>query len=187
MRSIKEVINYLYRFKSPILILSDKHEIKGYVKTKDIVVLMNLGFETTESIKNEVKLWDISLIHKENIETTEAFPTLNLSDNNIDLISKRELKYLTTGDPSSLSLDFEILLRNLPIPVAIADRFSKILWANLQFLKLFNMSEEEIIGKDVSLFLPKPDSIHLDNKNFKILLSEMIVYDVKIKSFLLIY
>ena len=183
--TVKDIINYLYRFRSPILILEDESKIIGYTKTKDIIALMNLGIDDPSKIPIETKILNISSINTKEIENHSIFPILNIPNLNIDIISRKELEYLKTNDISTLEINFEAVLRNLPIPILITDRFGKTIWANLNFIEFFSLPEEEIIGKNVLPAIPLKLQKSPNKKSFKIIQSEMIAFDIKVKVIIL--
>ncbi|MEN2997868.1 MAG: PAS domain-containing protein [Brevinematia bacterium] len=185
--TIKDVINYLYRFKSPILLIGDTTSLKGYVNTREIITLMNVGFDEVESIPREAKVNDILSLPKDDVKNSETFPILNLQNNSIDLISRKELFYFIDKDLSHLEIDFEILLRNLPLPIVITDRFNNIVWINLKFLELTDLNDEEIIGRNVNLlFQGEKKKTVIKGKEYTVVLSEIIVYDIKVKTFVFV-
>lgn len=185
IQSIKEIINYLYRFKSSFLLVIYENEIKGFVDTKDIISLMNSGIDTPESILYETKIKPISSITNEEIKNNKVFILLSFPSKNIDLISQNEMNYLITGEISNLKINFESVMKNLPIPIAITDRTNKIIWVNTSFLDLFQLEEEEIIGKDITIFIPSSNPVII-GRRYKIVSSEIIAYDVKVKLFILL-
>lgn len=186
VQTIKEIINYLYKFKSPLLIISDENEIKGFVNTKEIISLMNAGIDSPEAILQEIPILPLSSIRKEDIENNKTFMILSFPTKNIDLIVQRELIYLINGEPKLLEINFESIMKSLPIPSVITDRFNKILWLNTAFQELFHLEEEETIGKDITLII-NSHSFTLQGKKYKLLASEIIAYDIKVKVFLLLF
>ncbi|MFN4245583.1 MAG: PAS domain-containing protein [Brevinematia bacterium] len=179
MITIKEVINYLYRLKSSILLLENESEMIGYTRTKDIIALMNLGIDDPSKILNETKVYNISSLNQNEIEN-ELFPILNFSNFSIDVISKKELKYIQSNDISGLEINFESILKNLPIPIAILDRFNRLIWLNLSFIEVLSLQESEVIGKNIMPLLPLKIQ-KVGKKNSKIVQSQMIAFDIKVK------
>lgn len=187
MSSIKEVIGYLYKLKSPILVICDLYGVKGYVKTKDVIALMNLGFEDSKSIVSESKIYELSHIFEENLDGVFSFPILYIEDMSIDFMSKKELTFLSSKETSLLDLDFESIVRNLPLPLGITDRFNRIMWVNLGFLNLFSLSEEDLMGQEITTLFTRVDNgIIVKGKKYRLVISEIIAFDVKVKVFIFI-
>ncbi|MCS7299124.1 MAG: PAS domain-containing protein [Spirochaetia bacterium] len=187
VKTIKDVIHYLYRFKSPILIISNLDGFQGYVRTKDVVSLMNLGVEDVLSIYKELKLEPISNIFSENLNDNNVIPVILTYDNTIDLVSKKELKYITSDDPTLLEINFESILKNLPLPIIITDRFNRIVWLNLASTRELSLSYDDLVGKSILPFLDSGKaSISIRNRNFRVIHSELIAVDVKVNIYMLI-
>lgn len=189
VRAIKDVIHYLYKFRSPVLIVSNLDSFQGYVRTKDVVSLMNLGVEDVLSIYKELKLEPISNIFSENLDDSNVIPVILTYDNtiDIDLVSKRELKYITNDDPTLLEINFESILKNLPLPIIITDRFNRIIWLNLASTRELSLSYDDLVGKSILPFLDSGKvSISIRSKSFRVIHSELIAVDVKVNVYVLI-
>lgn len=185
IQSIKEIINYLYKFKSSFLLISDENEIKGFVSTKEIISLMNSGIDNPEAILHEIPITPLSSIKREDLESFKNFVILFFPSKNIDLLSQRELLYLITGEIKLMEINFQSIIKNLPIPLVITDRYNKILWLNTAFLDLFYLEEEELIGKDITLLITSQTPT-LKDKKYNLVISEIIAYDLKVKVFSLL-
>lgn len=187
LKTIKDVIHYLYKFKSPILIISGLESFQGYVRTKDVVSLMNLGFEDVLSIYRELKLEPMSSIFNEDLKNNNVIPTILTHDNSIDLVSKKELEYIISNDPTLFEFNFESILKNLPLPIIITDRFNRIVWLNIAFTRELFLSYDDLIGKSITPFLDSgKTSISIGNRNFRVIYSELIAMDVKVNVYILL-
>jgi PAS domain-containing protein len=180
--SLHDVINYLFRYSSEFLLISRKGTLTGFIETPEVIALSNIYSSISEIEEKDIK--DIRKLKNSKFEG-KIFPLLDIHDSSIDFISRNELLYLTGN--SDLDINFEAVLKNFPLPVLISDRFGKIVFANLKFLEVMKVYEEEIISIDANLIIPSPkNKTKIKGKDFFVNKKTMIVGDIKINVITLI-
>ncbi len=180
--SLHDVINYLFRYSSDFLLVSQKGALIGFIETPEVIALSNIYSSISEIEEKDIK--DIKKLKNSKFEG-KIFPLLDIHDFSIDFISRNELLYLTGN--SDLNINFEAVLKNFPLPVLISDRFGKIVFANLKFLEIMKVYEEEILGIDTNLIVPSSSSkAKVKGKDFLVNKKTMIVGDIKINVIILI-
>ncbi|MCX8029812.1 MAG: hypothetical protein N2712_07465 [Brevinematales bacterium] len=185
LKTIKDIIHYLYKFKSPFLIISNSKSILGFVRTRDVTSLMNIGIENPHSIIEEIKIQPIQDILKEEINNSNTFPVYITHDNSIDLISINELNYFIQGD-INLPINFEVILKNLPIPIIITDRFNKILWINFACLEHIKLDETDLLGKNIEPLIDfEKMEFSVAGKTLNISKSQIIAIDIKLNVYII--
>lgn len=178
IKSLKELIGFLYKFSSSYLVLSDKSSLLGYVRTEDILTLMNIGIDDVDKILTELKLKELSQIFNEKFSQSNL-PLLILPQKDIDLISVDELKYFIKNE--SLKMNFETIVINFPLPVVITDRFGNIVFVNSKFCEIFGLDKESFLGIDLRnvIDVDKNRTI-IKSKAYTLVSSTIIAFNVKV-------
>jgi PAS domain-containing protein len=182
LSSLHDVINYLFRYSSELLLISDKGTLVGFIETPEVIALSNIYSSLSDISKNDIK--DLKGIKNSKLEG-KMYPLLDIYDFSIDFISKNELMYII-GE-SDLNINFEAVLKNFSLPVVITDRFGKVIFANLKFLEMLQIYEEEIFGVDLSAIVNINRRLtKLKGREFTVDKKPMIVGDIKINVIILI-
>ncbi len=134
------------KFKRPdnsIVLCEVQTVVYSHEKNKSILVTIR---DITEKIQSEIELNN----YKNHLE---------------DLVKER------TAQIEQQSQFFKIFINTIPMPAYVKDLDGKYTEVNEAFLKYFEITKEEIIGKDVS-FLATKEVVDKSIKNEQILISE---------------
>ncbi|MGB9621706.1 MAG: PAS domain S-box protein [Brevinematia bacterium] len=183
LQDLKDIVGFLYRFSSPFLIVSDGFSLLGYVRTEEILTLMNIGIEGIDKIVTELKLRNLNDIFNED-SLKDSLPMLILPQKDIDLISLDELKHFVRNE--ELKLNFETILINFPLPVIITDRFGNVIFVNSKLCDVFGVEKENFLGLSIDIFMDSSKKkVSIKDKSYNLLKSSIIAFNIKANIFVL--
>jgi PAS domain S-box-containing protein len=128
----------------------EPHKIEFIEKVAETIASISLNMKNSrkvEQLLEESKQKADILLEQEE----------NLKQNLEELLTAQEEMQRNQKELDQQTSLLKIILDNIPFPVFVKDEESKYTVVNKAEAKLFNLSEEELIGKDDSLFVSKEE------------------------------